>query len=49
MESKQIGSVIEVKYAEKNKLDKACQSALEQIEINYYAQKLEEESMETNL
>ena len=44
-----IGIVIEMKYAEKGKLEEACQAAIEQIEEKDYAARLREEGMETIL
>ena len=43
------GIVIELKYAEKGKLEEACQEALGQIEEKTYAARLREEGMETIL
>ena len=48
IEQERIGIVIEVKYAEKDKYDVSCKSALEQIERERYAEVLEDE-METIL
>ena len=45
----EIGIVIEVKYGERDKLEDACQEALEQIEDRNYAEKLEDHGMETIL
>ena len=47
--SEKIGIVIEMKYAEKGKLEEACQAAIEQIEEKDYAARLREEGMETIL
>ena len=44
-----IGIVIEMKYAEKGKLEEACQQAAWQIEEKDYAARLREEGMETIL
>ncbi len=44
-----IGIVIKMKYAEKGKLEEACQAAIEQIEEKDYAARLSEEGMETIL
>ncbi|HJA92578.1 MAG TPA: ATP-binding protein [Candidatus Eisenbergiella merdipullorum] len=44
-----IGIVIEMKYAEKGKLEEACHEAIEQIEEKDYAARLREEGMETIL
>lgn len=50
VEHKQMGIVIEIKYAENAKsLDKACKKALEQIKEKHYDQKFEEEGYETIL
>ena len=43
------GIVIEMKYAEKGKLEEACQEVLGQIEEKTYAARLREEGMETIL
>jgi superfamily II helicase len=42
-----IGIVIELKYAENNKLAEHCAQALEQIEQNQYATRLIEDGMES--
>ncbi|MBQ8232036.1 MAG: AAA family ATPase [Lachnospiraceae bacterium] len=44
-----IGIIIEVKYSDDGKLDKACAEALEQIEKNDYEQVLRENGMKTIL
>ena len=50
VEHKQMGIVIEIKYAENVKaLDQACEKALKQIKEKHYDQKLEEEGYETIL
>ena len=50
VEHKQMGIVIEIKYAENVKaLDQACEKALKQIKEKHYDQKLEEEGSETIL
>lgn len=50
VEHKQMGIVIEIKYAENVKaLDQACKKALKQIKEKHYDQKLEEEGYETIL
>ena len=50
VEHKQMGIVIEIKYAENIKaLDQACEKALKQIKEKHYDQKLEEEGYETIL
>ena len=47
MEEKKIGIVIEVKYAENDTLDTACQEALMQIEEKRYAERLLKDEMTT--
>ncbi|MEZ3485596.1 MAG: ATP-binding protein [Lachnospiraceae bacterium] len=42
-----VGCVIEVKYAEGGKYNQACQTAMEQIEENGYAEALKQDGMQT--
>jgi hypothetical protein len=44
---KEIGCVMEVKYAENGAFDEACKEAMEQIEKNGYAEGLKREGMQT--
>ena len=46
---KKTGIVIELKYASQGKMNEACETALEQIEHNQYAEKLKEDGMKTIL
>ena len=47
IEAEKIGIVIEVKYAEHHSLDAACKEALQQIEVNNYAETLLADGMTT--
>lgn len=47
VENKDIGILIEVKYAENGKYDSACQKALAQIETGGYAESLKEDGYDT--
>ena len=47
MRARSIGIVIEIKYTEKEDLEKGCQEALAQIEEKDYARPLIEDEMET--
>ena len=49
IEAEKIGIVIEVKYAEHHSLDAACKEALQQIEVNNYAETLLADGMTTIL
>lgn len=42
-----VGCVIEVKYAEEGKFDKACEKAMKQIEDAGYAEELKRDGMVT--
>ncbi|MCD8052457.1 MAG: ATP-binding protein [Lachnospiraceae bacterium] len=49
IEEESVGIIIEVKYAEKEKFDEACEEALRQIDDNDYAAELREDDMQTIL
>ncbi len=49
IEEESVGIIIEVKYAEKERFDEACEEALRQIDDNDYAAELREDDMQTIL
>lgn len=49
MRARSIGIVIEIKYTEKEDLEKGCQEALAQIEEKDYGRRLVEDGMDTIL
>lgn len=49
VDDKDVGIIIEVKYAEADKLDAECEKALQQIEVKHYADELCNEGVQTIL
>ncbi len=49
VEDKDIGSIIELKYAEKAAFDEACKEAMQQIKDNHYEEALLDDGMKTIL